>query len=360
MADWETRLTAADVEPALRNLLEDWEDGVANAIDDITASEVARLSTPAGSDMARALGLLNAGKSAVSTFIPGRAAEFMASPGIAIPLSIFGELTSLMQKASATSDRVKVLHMNYANVRNDLMKLIRKAEHTFPTTAAGRDIAAKIERICQGLSFKDSAARNSWLLRFLEHLGAIELDERELKIQMKQGFHPLFEKLGWLIGEGLKDTRSGFGRIIGTDPKFKWSGFDIHVPGSHKKSRGATWPGSEPKAGFRRAESDEIVEIVRDVWKYSVTRRSLLVGSHGVTRINFIVEVSPNPQGVQHQPSVKSSIDAMFAPANVKSALVKAREDVGPNHVSMYGTPFLPGQEDPHVFQGYAASLALN
>jgi hypothetical protein len=339
MADWNVHVTANDVGSSLRNLLEDWEDGLAKAVDEVTESEVQRLSVPqAVRDMTRAVGLINTSKSAVTTFIP-KATTLLASPHVAIPLTVFGEVSGLMQKASDAEARIAVLKQEYAEVRSNLMKQIRKAEHTFPSTDAGRSIAQQVQRVCQGLVYKDATARDSWMLRFLEHLGAIELDQRKLTQQIKEGFHPIFEKLGWIISEGLRDTRSGFGRLFGTDPKFVWNGFHIHVPGSHKKSSGAVWPGSEPSPGLRRATSDEIKKIVMEVWKHKVTRRSLLVGTGYVANTVYIVEVRPNLQGILEKPDVKPSIEAMFEKRNVANALEKARNDVGPDQVALSNAP---------------------
>jgi hypothetical protein len=197
-------------------------------------------------------------------------------------------------------------------------------------------------------------------LRFIDRLGAIELDQRNLKTQIRKGFHPLFENLGWIISASLKDGRSGFGRIFGTDPKFSWDGYNLHVPGTRKQSRGATWPGSEPRSGFRRATSDEINTILTNMWRYKIVRRSILVGAYGVANTVYIVEVSPNPQGKQKTPVVKPAVDAMFSKSNVTSALIGARKDVGSDHVSLLKpipglAPYAPGKEPPNLFSRYAA-----
>lgn len=362
MADWNVRLTASDVGSSLRNLLEDWEDGLAKAVDEVTESEVKRLSVPkAVQDMTRAVGLINTSKSALTTFVP-KATTLLAAPQVAIPLTVFGEVSGLMQKASGVEARTAVLKQEYAEVRSNLMKQIRKAEHTFPTTDAGRAIARQVQQVCQSLAFKDATARDSWTLRLLEHLGAIELDQRKLTEQIKVGFHPIFEKLGWIISEGLRDTRSGFGRLFGTDPKFVWNGHNIHVPGSHKKSSGAVWPGSEPSPGLRRATSDEIKKIVMEVWQHKVTRRSLLVGTGYYVNTIYIVEVRPDPHGTLKTPDVKPAIKAMFEKSNVTSALEKARKDVGPDQVTLPNAPapYMPGQEPPSLFRQLTDRPALS
>ena len=81
-----------------------------------------------------------------------------------------------------------------------------------------------IEDAAYGLKFRDETARDTFGLRLIENLGIIQLDRSEIRKQMDEGITPIYEKLGWILGESLVADYGpfkGWAALLGVDPTWE-------------------------------------------------------------------------------------------------------------------------------------------
>lgn len=364
MTDWTTRLTAADVEDPLNRKLEDWEDAIFTSTNNATAAEARSVASDYRS-MTQALAMLNGSKSAVTTFLPGTTlAGLAASPHLAVGLKIL----SLANDAAAqdVAGRLRVINLDYNNVRDGFMRRIRTAKDNFPNSENGRAIATNLESLANGLVFRDAIARNTWCARIIENLGVVQLDQSDIEAQVRAGFRPVFEKLRWIIGESLRDGRSGLGRLFGTDPNYRWDGNDIHVEGPGARRDPHAWPGSQPGPGLRRASEDEIRTILTNIHSFRVERRSLSVGTgYAVNTVHIIEARRLSRPSEPRNPDIGTALAQLFYGNNTRDALVQTRRDVGAGVVSIASSNMASvsqprGDEPPEAFGQYAAQRAMS
>ena len=324
-------LAAQDVEGPIRAKLEDWEDALTSAVKSIIEAEVQKVTNPTDNKgFVKALALMNWGKSSISAFGAGTGlATMVAAPEFAIPLALMGKVSEAMRWDGGEGARVKLIERDYDAMMEDFLKEVRLAEDTFPISPQGRELAKRVAETAARLRFDSVAVRNSWCLRFLENIGAIEVRDSVLKKAVADGFGPIFRTLSMIIAESLRSDKGKIPRWLGADPNWKWSGFDVHVPGTPQKASGARWPGAVGP-GFRRATSDEIRDIVTNFWRYKITSRQIVVGAYGHSQADRIVECVPLPGAKKRlpMPPIGDALDAMFTPMRVQATLYETSRQV--------------------------------
>lgn len=319
-------LRAQDVERPLRDLLEDWEDAVKNALDRATREEAAKASVPGGQEMFRAIGLLNGAKDFGGHVLT--TASVTVSPGWGLAWNLLSSASNMIRKSDDLGARLKVFQAEYGKLRDNIMDKIHTREINFPNTALGREVMQRVERAGSGLSFKDDVEKHTWAGIFLKEIGIIELNQSRIDEQMKHRYRPVFENLALILNASLYNDRSKLARMVGLDPNWKWDRGDVHVPGQHQ-DHGYTEHFGKPRRGFRHATPDEVKKIIVNLSSYRITAREFLVGTGYYASMEYVVEAVEQFEPATLPPDVDTVLGPLFRSDRVVAARDRAMREIG-------------------------------